>query len=82
MMAGILYAEERDYRTSYSYFYEAYEAYNNLEDSKAGSVLKYMLLCKIMDNNPEEVNAILIGKHGLKHAGRVNINVKVRILKQ
>lgn len=40
----------------YSYFYEAFEAFNNLEDYRAANVLKYMLLCKIMSNNVEEVN--------------------------
>ena len=55
MMAGILYAEERDYRTSYSYFYEAFEAFNNLEDKRALSTLKYMLLCKIMIGATDEV---------------------------
>ena len=55
MMAGVLYAEERDYRTSYSYFYEAFEAFNNLEDKRALGTLKYMLLCKIMIGATDEV---------------------------
>eukprot|EP00744_Colponema_vietnamica_P001966 GILI01003172.1.p1 GENE.GILI01003172.1~~GILI01003172.1.p1 ORF type:complete len:445 (+),score=141.47 GILI01003172.1:81-1337(+) len=69
MMAGTLHAEEKDYKTAYSYFYEAFEALTSAEDSKAVMALKYMLLCRIMSNNPEDVHSLIASKAGVKYAG-------------
>ena len=68
--SGILHAEEKDYETAYSYFYEAFEGYSLQNDPKAASILKYMLLSKIMLNNTDDVHSIMTGKMALKHAGR------------
>lgn len=70
MMTGILQSEDKDYKTAYSYFYEAFEALNSLEDVKSIRALKYMLLCKIMTSNYDDIAQILSGKYGLKYAGK------------
>ena len=71
MQAGILHAEEKDYKTAYSYFYESFEAYSLLEeDELALKALKYMLLVKIMTNNYDDIPQILTNKLTLRYAGR------------
>lgn len=69
--SGILHAEERDYKTAYSYFYEAFEALNTLESPEAVGRLKYMLLCKIMTSksDAEDVPSTISSKAGIKYAG-------------
>jgi 26S proteasome regulatory subunit N6 len=48
MQAGILCAAEKDFKTAYSYFYEAFEGYNTIKDSaQAVKAIKYMLLGKV-----------------------------------
>jgi 26S proteasome regulatory subunit N6 len=68
-MSGILCCEEHDNNTSYSYFQEAFEAYDNANDGNAVTILKYMCLTKILNDTPNEVAAIMASKAGLKHAG-------------
>lgn len=68
--SGILHAEERDYKTAYSYFFEAFEQFGAFDDKKAVSALKYMLMCKVMMNDAGEVASIISSKSGLKYAGR------------
>uniref|UniRef100_A0A915KFA9 PCI domain-containing protein n=1 Tax=Romanomermis culicivorax TaxID=13658 RepID=A0A915KFA9_ROMCU len=71
MQSGILNAaDEKDFKTAYSYFYEAFEGYDSIGSPEALRALKYMLLCKIMLNSPDEVTALITGKIGLKYVGK------------
>jgi len=73
MLAGTLCAEESDFKTGFSYFYEAFECHNQFGDdednSEAQLCLKYMLLCKIMLKQKDEVNNIINGKYAVKYQG-------------
>mmetsp|Transcript_78046 Transcript_78046/g.218782 ORF Transcript_78046/g.218782 Transcript_78046/m.218782 type:complete len:442 (-) Transcript_78046:175-1500(-) len=68
LWSGVISAREKDYRTSFSYFYEAFEAFNAAENMKAKTAMKYMLLSKIMQNRPQETSSIINSKSGLKYA--------------
>lgn len=70
MQAGIVAAEEKDYKTAFSYFYEGFEGFVSLDDKRAVNNLKYMLLCKIMTGNAQDVPAIVNGNVALKFSGR------------
>ncbi|TKS92398.1 26S proteasome non-ATPase regulatory subunit 11A 26S proteasome regulatory subunit RPN6-A [Collichthys lucidus] len=69
-------AEEKDWKTAYSYFYEAFEGYDSIDSPRAITALKYMLLCKIMLNAPEDVQALISGKLALRYAGRQTDSLK------
>ncbi len=70
LQSGILHAEEKDYKTGFSYFFEAFEAFNALADPRAVFCLKYMLLCKIMTNQADDVGSLISSKAGLEYTGQ------------
>ncbi|GAA5962386.1 hypothetical protein JCM21900_005102 [Sporobolomyces salmonicolor] len=69
MQSGVLHAEEKDYKTAYSYYFEAFEGLSSQDDPKAVAALKYMLLCKVMLGLSEDVSSIISGKLAQKYAG-------------
>jgi len=70
-LGGVLCAEEKDYKTGFSYFYEAFETYtiNSGYEEDATKCLKNMILCKIMMGAKDDVAGILNGKSALKYVG-------------
>lgn len=70
MQSGILHAsEEKDFKTAFSYFFEAFEQYDSVEDPLALRALKYMLLSKIMLSLPDDVTNLVSGKLALRYSG-------------
>ncbi|KAH7290888.1 hypothetical protein KP509_30G068200 [Ceratopteris richardii] len=69
LQSGILHAEEKDYKTAFSYFFEAFEAFSALDDPRAIYSLKYMLLCKVMTSQADDVAGLISSKAGLKYTG-------------
>jgi len=69
LQSGIMHAQEQDFKTAYSYFYESFEGFDSISSaSNAISGLKYMLLCKIMLEKAEDVNGLLASKLALKYS--------------
>ena len=71
MQSGQLHAEDSDFTTAFSYFIEALDGYHSQDSpAKATSALQYMLLCKIMTNSKDEVDALMTSKNALRYAGK------------
>ena len=72
MHAGVLAAFEKDYNLAYSYFYESFDVFNipNIKNTaKASKAIQYMILCKIMNGQLDDINNIILGKKGQKYYG-------------
>jgi 26S proteasome regulatory subunit N6 len=71
LMAGIIGSAEKDYKTSFSYFFEAFENYQTAKNTTlAIRSLKYMLLTKIILQQYDDVLGIITGKSGIKFSGK------------
>lgn len=76
-MSGILHCEEGDYDTAHSYFLEAFEQLDQLDDTeKAVPCLKYMMLCRILDSLGKALKLSAKGGVGIKadHKSEVDIS--------
>ena len=63
MISGIINAQEKDYKTAFSYFNEAFDSlHQNNEKSRATKALRYMLLSRIMADQPKDVDQIINSK--------------------
>jgi len=70
LLSGVVTARQKDFRTAYSYFYEAFEALNaGDKQDKARMAMKYMLLTQIMLGRPDDTKSLINSKTGLKYAG-------------
>ena len=66
-MSGTLHCEEGDYDTAHSYFLEAFEQLDQLNDrDRAVPCLKYMMLCKILDSLTKALKLSAKGGVGAK----------------
>lgn len=73
LMSGVLHCEEGDYDTAHSYFLEAFEQLDQLDDrEKAVPCLKYMMLCKILDGLSKALGISATGTMGIRYSSSGN----------
>ncbi|XP_065178336.1 26S proteasome non-ATPase regulatory subunit 11-like [Sycon ciliatum] len=73
LQAGILHAHDLDFKMGYSYLYESFEGFDSVNLTTSASLaLKYLLLCKILQNSPEDVSALLTTKLAQKYHGEAS----------
>lgn len=66
-MSGTLHCEEGDYNTAHSYFLEAFEQLDQMDDrERAIKALKYMMLCRILDSLTKALKLSAAGGVGAK----------------
>jgi 26S proteasome regulatory subunit N6 len=70
LMSGILSADEKDFNTAFSYFYEAFEGYNALKDDTSKRAFKYMLMAKIMNSLNDDALSLINSSVALKLQSR------------
>jgi 26S proteasome regulatory subunit N6 len=82
-ISGIINAQEKDYKTAFSYFNEAFDSlHQNHEKQRATRALRYMLLSKIMADQPKEVEQIVNSKVvAMEYAGEESTEALLAIAK-
>lgn len=67
LMSGLISADEKDYTTAYSYFYETFEGYRSMNELlKAGNAFKFMLFSKIMNKMSDDALNLINSAISLK----------------
>ena len=67
-MSGLIAADEKDYNTAYSYFYETFEGYRSMNETLlAGLAFKFMLFSKVMNNTPDDCLNLINSSISLKY---------------
>lgn len=67
MMSGLVSADEKDYATAYSYFYETFEGYRSMNEiALAGAAFKFMLFSKVMNKQPDDALNLMNSSVSLK----------------
>lgn len=70
-ISGLISADERDYKTAYSYFYETFECYRSMSDfDQAGVAFKFMVFSKIMDRHSQEALQLINSAISLRYQNR------------
>mmetsp|Transcript_41300 Transcript_41300/g.98896 ORF Transcript_41300/g.98896 Transcript_41300/m.98896 type:complete len:486 (-) Transcript_41300:1068-2525(-) len=71
-MSGTIHTEEGDYNTAHSYFLEAFEQLDQMnEQTMAVPCLKYMMLCRILDSLTKTLKLSAKGAIGADKSGSV-----------
>jgi len=70
-MSGLISADEKDYNTAYSYFYETFEGYRSMNEFElAGLAFKFMLFSKVMAKAPDDCLNLINSSVSLKFQNR------------
>ena len=83
MISGIINTQEKDFKTAFSYFNEAFDSlHQNHEKARATRALRYMLLAKIMGEAPKDVDQIINSKLvAMEYAGKTTTEALSAIAK-
>ena len=70
-MSGLIAADEKDYTTAYSYFYETFEGYRSMNELEfAAEAFKFMLFSKVMNRQPDDTLNLINSSVSLKFQNR------------
>jgi 26S proteasome regulatory subunit N6 len=75
-MSGTIHTEESDYNTAHSYFLEAFEQLDQLnEEAQAVKCLKYMMLCRILESLAKTLKLSAKGAIGVDKSGSSSLDI-------